>query len=49
MKAKLFKKQAWNKHLVAKGVKLERVFKKVETLQYEYNELIQAHFKTHNE
>jgi tRNA(Met) C34 N-acetyltransferase TmcA len=49
MKTKLFKLQAENKHLAAKGVEAKRTFKKVSTLQSEYNYLIQAHFKTRND
>jgi hypothetical protein len=35
--------------MVAKGVEAERAIKKAETLQFEYNELTQAHFKTCND
>ncbi len=49
VKAQLFKQQAKNKHLIAKGVKTERVTKKNETLQFEYNELTQSHFKMYND
>jgi hypothetical protein len=35
--------------LVAKVVEVERTIKKDETLQYEYNELTEAHFKTRND
>jgi hypothetical protein len=44
-----FKQQIENKYLVAKGVEAKRAIKKVGTLQFEYNELTQAHFKTHND
>ncbi len=45
MKAQLLQMQTQNKHMVAKGVEVERVIKKVEALQQEYNELNQVHFK----
>ncbi len=35
--------------MVAKVVEVERTIKKDETLQYEYNELTEAHFKTRND
>jgi hypothetical protein len=35
--------------LVAKVVEAKRTIKKVETIQSEYIELTQAHFKTHND
>jgi hypothetical protein len=35
--------------LVAKFVDANKAIKKVETLQHEYNELNQAHFKGHND
>jgi hypothetical protein len=39
MKAQLLKSQTKNKHLVAKGVEVEKAIKKVEALQQKYNEL----------
>jgi hypothetical protein len=35
-----------NKHLVAKGVEVEKAIKKAKTLQQEYNELNHVHLKT---
>ncbi len=49
MKTQLLKLQIKNKHLVVKSVEYKRIIKKVETLQLEYNELTQAHFKTRND
>ncbi len=48
MKTQLLKLQIENKHLVAKSVEVEKAIKKVKTLQQEYSELNQAHFKIHN-
>ncbi len=49
VKAQLLKQHEKNKHLVVKGVEVERVIKKVETLQSDYNELTQGHLKTRND
>ncbi len=49
MKTQLLKLQVENKYFVANSVEVERVIKKVEALQLEYNELTQAHFKTRND
>ncbi len=48
-KAHNLKLQTDNKHLVAKIVEIDKVIRKVEVLQQEYNELNQAHFKSHND
>ncbi len=49
VKAQFLKQQSKNKHLVTKGVEAKRIIKKAKTLLFEYNELIQAHFKTAND
>ncbi len=49
MKTQLLKLQIEKKHLVVESVEVERIIKKVEALQLEYNELTQVHFKTHND
>ncbi len=49
MKAQLLKQQTKSKHLVTKGVEVERAIKKAKTLQFEYNELTQVHFKICND
>ncbi len=49
MKTYLLTQQKKNKHIVAKGVEVERTIKKVETLQSKYNELTQVHFKICND
>ncbi len=49
VKTQFFKLQTKNKHMVAKGVEVEKVIKKVEDLQQEYNEMNQAHLKTHRD
>ncbi len=41
--------QIKNKHLVAKGVEVEKAIKKAEVLQQEYNEFNQVHFKNYND
>ncbi len=48
VKARLLKLQIKNKHLVAKGVEVEKTIKKAKALQQEYNELNQVHFKNCN-
>ncbi len=49
MKTQLLKLQIEKKHLVVESVEVERIIKKAETLQLEYNELTQVHFKTRND
>ncbi len=46
MKVQLLKLQTKNKHLVAKGVEVEKAIKKAKALQQEYNELNRVHFKS---
>ncbi len=46
MKTQLFKLHTKNKHMVVEGVEAEKVIKKVEALQQEYNELNCAYLKT---
>ncbi len=48
-KTQLLKLQIENKHLIAKGVDVEKIINKAKALQQEYNELNQAHLKTHND
>jgi dynactin complex subunit len=45
VKTQFLKLQTKNKHLVAKNVEVERVIKKAEALQSEYNELTQARYQ----
>jgi hypothetical protein len=35
--------------LVAQSINVDKVIRKVETLQHEYNEFNQTHFKGHND
>lgn len=49
MKTQPLKLQTKNKHMVVKGVEVEKTIKKVQALQQEYNELNQAHLRTYND
>ncbi len=49
MKTQLLKLHIDNRHLVAKGVEVEKVIKKVKVLQQDYNELNEVHFKSHDD